>query len=181
MRIKDFFTNSKNLIKGCCFKFQNGKKLHMDIRQNFEGRTHISIKKDAQLTLGRGTYIKDGFSLDVQGICNIGNNCFFNRNVSITCLKNIQIGNNVTVANNVVMVDHDHDYRNGLGKYVTKAITIGDNVWIGANVTILKGSCIGNNAVIAAGSVVFRDVPAYTTYIQKRTNHFIQHNINGDE
>lgn len=47
-------------------------------------------------------------------------------------------------------------------------MTIGDHVWIGANVTILKGVTIGENSVIASGSIVTKDVPANTMFLQKR-------------
>ena len=45
---------------------------------------------------------------------------------------------------------------------------IGDNVWLGANVVVLKGVTIGDNAVIAANSVVCKDVPANTLVHEKR-------------
>ena len=51
-----------------------------------------------------------------------------NQNVSVTCLKQIEIGVNCIIANNVVMVDHDHDTVNG--GFVSAPIKIGDNVWI---------------------------------------------------
>ena len=44
----------------------------------------------------------------------------------------------------------------------TKQVIIGNNVWVGANCTILKGVSIGNGAIIAAGAVVTGDVPEYT-------------------
>ena len=43
-----------------------------------------------------------------------------------------------------------------------KPINIGNDVWIGGNVTILPGGTIGNNVVVAAGAVVTKDVPAYS-------------------
>ena len=52
----------------------------------------------------------------------------------------------------------------GIKKVNTKAIVIGDHVWIGKNVTILKGVKIGNNAIIAAGSIVTKDVPNNTLF-----------------
>ena len=53
----------------------------------------------------------------------------------------------------------DAEQRN-LGLEYAWPITVGDNVWIGANVTVLPGVTIGSNTVIAAGSVVTRDIPA---------------------
>jgi len=94
----------------------------------------------------------------------IGDNCFFNHNCSLTAAENIVIGNQCMFANNFVVVDHDHDRKDGkiLKELVSAPVKIGNNVWCGANVTILKGVTIGDGAVIAAGSVVNRDVAAYS-------------------
>lgn len=51
---------------------------------------------------------------------------------------------------------------------VTSPVRIGDNVWLGANVVVLKGVTIGDNAVIAANSVVTKDVPANALYYEQR-------------
>lgn len=60
------------------------------------------------------------------------------------------------------ITDHDHGTEPGMRinqqSLVTASTTIGDNVWIGANVTILKGVTIENDAIIGAGSVVTKSV-----------------------
>ena len=85
--------------------------------------------------------------------------------------KNITIGNDVQFSPNVMIYDHDHDYSVDGGvksmKYKCAPISIGNNVWIGANSIILRGSSIGDGVVIGAGSVVKGSVPAETIYIQK--------------
>jgi acetyltransferase-like isoleucine patch superfamily enzyme len=77
----------------------------------------------------------------------------------ISCRENIIIGNNCIFGNNVSIYDNDHDYKNSLEKYVTNKVEIGDNTWCGCNVVILKGVTIGKNCVIAAGTLVNKDVP----------------------
>ena len=57
------------------------------------------------------------------------------------------------------MRDSDDHTINGSSKPMTQSIVIGDHVWIGMNVTILKGVRVGNGAIIAAGAVVTKDVP----------------------
>ena len=84
--------------------------------------------------------------------------------------KYIRFGNNVVVASNVSFICHDviHNMLNHVpekecgGEYKTYwgTIDIQDNVFIGANSTILADVTIGSNVVIAAGSLVNRDVPA---------------------
>ncbi|MFZ4106239.1 acyltransferase [Flavobacterium sp.] len=88
----------------------------------------------------------------------IGNNCGFSGTV-IGCYKSIKIGNNFKGGANTFITDfdwHPEDLRSGQ----PKAVTIGDNVWLGLNAIILKGVTIGDNVVIGANSVVTKDIPA---------------------
>lgn len=100
------------------------------------------------------------------GILTIGNHCGFS-GVSIFCSQRITIGNYVNCGVNVFIWDTDfhplhfeerriHD----VTKISAAPVLIGDDVFIGANCTILKGVTIGERAVIGAGSVVTRDIPA---------------------
>lgn len=119
------------------------------------GSGHISI---GRFLMSRGPlYLK---SVDGGEII-IGENVFFNHNCSLTCAENVVIGNHCMFANNLVIIDHDHEIvKDGVtGKLVSKPIIIEDRVWCGANVTITKGVHIGTGAVIAAGAVVTRNVP----------------------
>ena len=84
---------------------------------------------------------------------------YMNYGSSIACFNHIRIGCDVAIADNVSIRDSDnHRILNG-NHMPTKPISIGDHVWIGMNVTILKGVTIGDGSFIAAGSVVTRDVP----------------------
>lgn len=90
----------------------------------------------------------------------------------IACHKSITIGNDVMFSPNVQIYDHDHDFRvaEGVkaGKYKTEPIIIGNNVWIGANTIILRGTVIGDNTVIAAGCVIKGVIPPNSKVYQKR-------------
>lgn len=163
------------LLKTIYIKIKCGKHARIDARQKFEGKTRIKVGKQGYLQMGKANYSKDGFYLNVEGNCEIGNNCFFNRNLSITCLDSIKIGDYVQMGNNIVIVDHDHDFRSGeVGKYISKQIVIGNHVWIGANSVLLQGTSIGDNSVIGAGSVVRGVVPANSILVQKRQNSIIE-------
>lgn len=92
------------------------------------------------------------------GSVNIGKNVFMNDGVKITCQDKITIGDDVRIGQNVLMYDHDHNYRGddiieSQGMSV-EPIVIEDNVWIGSGVIILKGSVIESGSVIAAGTVI---------------------------
>ena len=119
-----------------------------------EGTGRISVGRHAHFRRGLVLRAKSG------GHITIDSDVFCNTNVSITALKEVTIGKRVKIANNVVIIDHDHDYRNQNRGFITAPVRIGDDVWIGANAVILKGVTIGDGAVVAAGAVVKDDVPA---------------------
>ncbi|MBH1939413.1 glycosyltransferase [Mobilitalea sibirica] len=72
----------------------------------------------------------------------------------------IEIGDNVTVANNVQILAHDQSQRVHMGYGKVGKVIIGDNSFIGARVTILPNVVIGDNVIIGAGSVVTKDIPS---------------------
>lgn len=61
-----------------------------------------------------------------------------------------------------------------MDSYVSSPVKIGNNCWIGGNVAILRGTVIGDNSVIAAGSVVSKEVPDNAIFIQKRETTIIK-------
>ena len=80
------------------------------------------------------------------------------------------IGDHVLIASDVFITDHDHgeitrvamDVAPALRPLVCSPVTIGNNVWIGEKVVILKGVEIGEGCVIAAGAVVTKSMPSYS-------------------
>jgi acetyltransferase-like isoleucine patch superfamily enzyme len=78
----------------------------------------------------------------------------------------VVIGNDVMLAQNIVVSGLNHGYEDihtvpRKQPVIRKQITIEDEVWIGANSVIVAGVTIGKHAVVAAGSIVLKDVPAY--------------------
>lgn len=87
----------------------------------------------------------------------------------ITAHQSIKIGSNVQIGPNVLIYDHDHDYKSKNSKlYKSSEVDIGDNVWIAANVVILRGTKIGNDCVVGAGAILRGNYPDNTTIVQKR-------------
>jgi len=95
-------------------------------------------------------------------ICKIGNNCRIN-GAYIHAQKKIIIGENSVVASGVNIIDsngHEVLSKNRTtGRDNPEKIIIGKNVWIGLNAIILKGTTIGDNSIVAAGSVVKGNIP----------------------
>ncbi len=90
-----------------------------------------------------------------------GKNVFINHSFTAMSIGGIEFGDNVQVGPHVTIVTDNHDLTN---RYVLRCrkVVIGNNVWIGAGVSIMPGVHIGDNAVIAGGAVVTKDVPSDT-------------------
>lgn len=159
------------IIKIYIYKLFNLRRIKLKKIPKMNKSFKIAIKKGAKLILGRNFRSRNNVSFRVynNGVVKIGDNCFFNDGCSINCQKNIEIGNNVIFGQNVMLFDHDHDYKNNISEFVRKDIKIGNNVWIGANCVILKGVTIEENAVIATGTIVNKDIKANTlNYDEKK-------------
>ena len=150
------------------YKLLYGQRMKMPFINSLKGKFSVELLQESRCEIGKFLMTAGPFYLKgIQGSkVIIGSKCFFNHNCSITCAERVEIGNGCNIANNVVIIDHDHNLEEtGVVEGYSKApIKIGDNVWCGANVTILKGVTIGNGAVIAAGAVVNRDIPAYEVW-----------------
>jgi len=91
---------------------------------------------------------KDYSNLTIGNNCHIGKNCFFDLK------EKISIGNNVTISMGTSMLTHQDVGKSSLSKLYKKTnemISVKDNAYIGANVSILKGVIIGKESLIAAG------------------------------
>ena len=111
----------------------------------------------------------EGFALFPPFYTDFGKNIAVGRGVFINagcCFQDqggIVLGDGVLVGHQVVFATLDHDLDPARrGGMFPAPIRVGKNVWIGAHATILKGVTIGDNAVVAAGAVVTKDVPANT-------------------
>ena len=124
----------------------------------------LNIDKSAMFSEGCILKIREGANLT------IGKNCFFNNNCFINVRCKLDIGNNTIFGPGVVIVDNDHDYHiSDFGtNFLLSEIKIGNNVWVGANAIILRGSIIEDGAIIAAGTIVKDHVEENTMVYQKR-------------
>lgn len=125
------------------------------VREILESITDKVI--DSSVTLFPPLYINNGRHL------NIGRNVFINFDCTFLALGGITIEDNVLIGPKVSLISEGHglaaDQRHFL---IPGAVHIKRNAWIGANATVLAGITVGENAVVAAGAVVTKDVPDNT-------------------
>lgn len=165
------------MIKMTILKIINGNRFKGPLISLVSPLTEITIDRGGKLEIGSGFKMRDGAKIRVRkgASCSIGNNTSINCNNMIVCRESIVIGDDCQFSPNVLLYDHDHDFRTEggvkAGKYSTAPIVIGNNVWLGTNTVILRDTKIGDNAVIAAGSIVKGDVPAGTVFVQKRVSN----------
>lgn len=92
-----------------------------------------------------------------------GKDCFLNFGCTLLAIGGIAIGDGAFIGPHCVLATEYHpEDPTRRHQLLTKPITIGRNAWLGAGVTVLAGVTIGDNAIVAAGSVVTKDVPANT-------------------
>jgi len=126
---------------------------------------HAEIASGAEIAIGRGFVARPDLTLIASGTLAIGTGCFCNRGVQIAAMDHITIGDGVRLGERVSVIDHDHvlepldDHRARFEDYDTAEIVIGSRVLVGANSVILAGAQIGDDTVIAAGSIVRGVIP----------------------
>lgn len=146
LKLRGYNINYSVLLKGNNFFFQSTKHA-------------INIYK--HVIIGKNTRISGGD----KGKVYIGENVLIDDCTFIMAHEKIKIGKNTKIAAFCFITDFNHKYQDkNLSVvdqgYETKPVLIGENVWIGTHVIILPGVTIGDRAVIGAGSVVTKDVPA---------------------
>ena len=144
----------------------------------FNGKCILQIQKSINIVLGEGAKCNSGIKyVDGRKASRItvleGGSLKIGKwsgltNTSLICKERIEIGNYVNIGAGTIIMDtnfHSSDWkeramRNDGKKANSAPIIIEDNVFIGARCIIMKGVTIGEKAIIAAGSVVVKDVPA---------------------
>ena len=137
-----------------CFELNNLSPIKKDQRED-------RIKKIVG-SIGAGFDILSPFFCDFGENIFIGKNFYANHNLSILDGGKVTIGDYVFIAPNVVITTAGHALdpeQRDRGIEIALPITIGNHVWLGANVCVLPGVKIGDNVVIGAGSVVTKDIP----------------------
>lgn len=138
-----------------CYEFNNCKPSDTEKQKELLKKIIGEIKGNIGITAP--FYCDYGFNISV------GDNFYTNHNCTILDGAKVTFGDNVFIAPDCVFSTAGHPIdavQRAKGLEIALPVTVGDNVWIGANVSVLPGVTIGSNTVIGAGSVVNKDIPS---------------------
>jgi acetyltransferase-like isoleucine patch superfamily enzyme len=153
----------------------NVVRLHVELakRQAFaRGVLHgnaLEMLREGRLEIGPHAYFEPGVWITSDaGRISIGGGSLINLNVMIAAVDAVTIGEHCMVANGCVITDGNHRFDDPekpvpwQGFTSKGPVSIGDNVWLGANVVVTSGVTIGRRCVIGANSVVTTDIPQFS-------------------
>lgn len=129
------------------------------------GGTVIYYLKPDTVHIGRNSQLRDYAILEVGGKLEIGEGCVIGAYNWIQASGSVTLGDGVIMGPHTSLISTSHQHTDPESKVADTpllrgSVTVGNNVWIGAHVTVLMGVTIGDNTTIGSGSVVTRDIPA---------------------
>lgn len=150
-------------------EIDQGRKYSQELNFDYNALRPSQIKEREEMVrkhfkkTGKKFKIEQPFHCDFWERVSIGENFFSNYNFVVLAGNRIEIGDNVMFAPDCGLYAAGHPFdveTRNLGLEYAWPIRIGNNVWIGGGTKIMGGVTIGDNTVIAAGSIVTRDIPA---------------------
>ncbi len=163
---------SSQLIEAVKSRWRNfyyrslGVRLHGYIwmRQIEIPRNFSDIEIESHCALDRGVVLLCSGQPSSRPKIRIGAHTYLNRHTFLDAIDSLTIGQHCAIGPNCYLTDHDHGHDPQLPPLeqpmIAQPTTIGNFVWLGANVTVLKGVTIGDRTIVGAGSVVTRSLPA---------------------
>jgi len=144
-------------------------------------RTRMDVVPWNRFELGANSTIED-FSAINNGVGSVIIGDRTKIGLSNTIIGPVTIGNDIRLAQNITLSGLNHNYEDisipiheqGVS---TAPISIEDNTWIGANVVVLAGVTIGKHSIVAAGSIVTKDIPAYSVAVGNPARIIKQYNF----
>lgn len=172
-----FFKNSS----GFCFigrNFNSRSLRAISCGRSFNIGDNVTIVATVKqgIHIGNNCTIKSGCSISGFGVLSqlgeslsIGNNVGISENCFIQVRGRIEISDDVMIGPGTTVISENHIYQSDkipkrMQGVTRQGVFIGNNVWIGANCTILDGVTIGDDSIVAAGSVVTKSIPAGSIY-----------------
>lgn len=172
---------SKNLIFMLFLIIKIGIKKILNLSTTYSVRSSIGIcgknlivnfpshiRNYDKIEIGNGVFFADNVFLDSElsetAFLKVMDCVKLNNGVKIDFSGGVVIGKGTTISESVLILTHSHGY-NPRSEPVPKPLKVGSNVWIGSRATITENvSCIGDNSIIATGSIVTKDVEPNSIY-----------------
>ena len=148
-------------------RLRNTKRSYLATKLAYNiGRLHglglrLYLYRRIGMKVGKGCVIRRGVYLGSPNELEVGDGSFVGR-ANLYCTGGVKIGRNVNVSDGAVITTAKHDVNSPTFEAKYERITIEDWAWIATNAIVLAGVTIGEGAVVAAGAVVTKDVPAYS-------------------
>lgn len=146
-----------------------GKNIRMHRPVALDGRGSVTLGDDVSLgvlgapCMGDGKILLQARASDSAIV--IGPGCVLSNNISLIAVQKITLGASCMLGDFCSIMDSEFHGVSVATRHLpgeSAPVTLGDNVWVGSRAMILKGVTIGDNSVVAAGSIVTKDVPANT-------------------
>jgi acetyltransferase-like isoleucine patch superfamily enzyme len=138
------------------------------VRRPFYGNAHQMLGQ-GRLEIGRQTFLEAGVTLQSsEGRIRLGQRVYLSRGVTVGAVGLVEIGDFALVGPGCYITDADHRFEDPVMPVPDQGMTskgptvLEDNVWLGANVVVTSGVRIGRRSVIAANSVVTKDIPEFS-------------------
>ena len=162
-----------NLIRFRLKRIFAPHRLGIHYIQRISPRASIKVFDQGRVKVGRNCEFAAGcdFQVHSDGVLTIGGGVYFNRYCMISAHQKVSIGEHCIFGPGVKIFDNNHKFNaehgvvSGLS---TDDIVIGNNCWIASDVVILKGVHIGDNSVIGAGCIIYKDIPAKSVVKNKQ-------------
>lgn len=147
-----------------------GERLRLGRASRLERGLIWRVGHEGRIALGPGTTVREGTELKVDGALTIGARTLIGSWNVLSVLDQVSIGSDCLLAERVSIRDHDHRHDDpnlpvSAQGYLVAPVTLGDNVWIGANVVIMKGVELGDGCIVGANAVVTRSFGPRTVLV----------------
>ena len=161
-------TASTNLASAR-YQLAEGARLRIGagvVTERLAGALHFSLERDAEVVIGDGSWLRTELGpvhlIAFEGARMVlGPEAFLN-GCHLSCKRELRIGRRVWIGPGSRVLDSDQHAFDADRSEITQPVRIGDCVWVGADVTILRGVTIGEHSVIGTRSLVTRDIPPHT-------------------
>lgn len=162
--IKKIKYKINNCFKKIIWLLEYGNRLKMKSKVSFRLGMIVNIEKNGYIEIGENTFFNNYCSLNSHGIIKIGKDCLFGEGVKI--------------------YDHNHIFNTqkkiNEEQFNVGKVIIGNNCWIGSNVTIIKGAIIGDNCTISAGSVISGIIPENSIVKRNKESQIVENIIRSE-